>query len=312
MGLTRKQWFWAGFFILSFYPLRWMLVCLQVQSLITVFLVASIWACYREKEILVGILVGLACCLKPHFALLAFFAIFRKRWNFLISMLLCSGAVVLASVLFFGFSPWRTYLTDIMPVISSGYAFYPNQSVNGIVHRWLGHPPVFEFMPFSKPVFIATWTATLFFAVLALWPRSPILLKKKIPSMTGSPDCRMTLIRALDLALAVLCITLMSPIAWEHHYAWTIVLFVMIVIATREVSSSNISMGMLSLAFVLLGTYWLPVTTISSGLPSLINAVPFAAAIVLLGVGWRTLNKVKESEFSSVGEVWLQKNCPTS
>ena len=88
-----------------------------------------------------------------------------------------------------------------------GESFYPNQSVNGLLHRLFfnGSNLRFEgdrFAPFDPVVLAGTALSSLLIVALALFGRVA-------PSARGGP---------LDLSAAVLAAVMASPIAWEHHY----------------------------------------------------------------------------------------------
>jgi hypothetical protein len=92
-------------------------------------------------------------------------------------------------------------------MLSAGYAFYPNQSWNGLFNRLYDLPPPSDFVLAPRRTAVQALTflcgaATYLTALVAAWRRrgagtSPTLL----------------------LGLAWLTATLVSPISWEHHYA---------------------------------------------------------------------------------------------
>jgi len=182
-----------------------------------------------------------------------------------------------------------------MPVISSGYAFLPNQSINGIVHRWLGHPPVFTLGPSDNIVSFATYLATIFFSLTAICPRSFSLRPKNNDHASNTLLKTDTFtLRLTDIGIAILAISLASPIAWEHHFAWTIVLFAACMAMILSTDIMAIHIPPIVISYILLGTYLLPFRIASSGWLSLINSLPFAGAVILLACLWsinRTLLK---------------------
>lgn len=288
----------AVLFILfaCFYPLRWMVVCLQVQALITLLAVVGILAFGRSYSVISGFAIGLAFCLKPHFGIIFVFALFRKEWRFCAGMITSSFLVIMGSIILTGLSPWITYFADIMPVLSRGYAYYPNQSINGIVNRWVGHAPQFVFPPWSPVVALCTSLSAVIFSILAVFPR-PSGLQLKRDKETGAltmarNDLQIVLLRELDLAIALLCVTLASPIAWNHHFAWSIVLFLILLDACRIMNHPQKIILMLPWSFILLGAYFMPVRSASSGILSLVNAPNFFGAILLLLLLWLSSHKI--------------------
>jgi alpha-1,2-mannosyltransferase len=294
----------AVLFILfaCFYPLRWMVVCLQAQALITLMAVVGILAFGRSYSVASGVAIGLAFCLKPHLGIIFLFALFRREWRFCAGMVTSSFLVIMGSIILTGFSPWRTYLVDIMPVLSRGYAYYPNQSINGIVNRWVGHAPQFVFPPPSQVVALFTSLSAVLFGLLAVLPRSSGLQLKRdteISALTmGRSDLHIILLRELDLAIALLCVTLASPIAWEHHFAWTIGIFLILLDACRIMNSPQKIILMLPWSFILLGAYYMPVRSASSGIFSLVNSPNFFGAILLLLLLWLSSHKISNDELA--------------
>ena len=302
---TRKQAAVAFLMFACFYPMRWMLVCLQAQSLVTLLLVFAIITYARGVTLKSGILIGIAACIKPHFALIIFFAVFRKEWRFLFGMFLSSSCVLLGSLFMTGFSPWLTYLTEVIPTISRGYAFYPNQSLNGIVHRWLGHNVKYAFSPMTTAISISNTVAAFVFSLAAVCPRFFKIKKTQRcgedVSLSSSVIHTKTVLRALDLGIAILCFVMAAPIVWEHHFAWTVVLFALCLQCGQTVRYSGVFISGLALSYFLLGTFFMPVKQASSGITSLINAPIFFGALLLISLLWYCMVRIEKTCFPAHG-----------
>jgi len=302
-----KYWIGSAVVLGAFYPLRWMVMCVQAQSLITILLAGAIIAYARSRNTIAGVFAGLAICLKPHLGLLFLFACLRKEWRFLAGMAAGCTVIVLASLAIVGIEPWRIYLKEIAPALSAGYAYYPNQSINGIVNRWLGHSPIFLLAPPSEIASLATKFAVVVFGLLAICPRSLIFGNRgmgRLPAVEhGVRDsgvlANIMYLRALDVGLALLAIMLASPISWEHHFAWSIVLFstCLAVILSRPLSVGI--MVVLAIGYILLGTYFHPVEGASSGWPSLVNSPHFFGAVLLMISAWYTYILVEKEMVST-------------
>jgi hypothetical protein len=287
--------------LLAFYPIRWMLTCVQVQSLITALLVIAIVFYAQSRSFIAGLLIGIAACLKPHLAILAVFACFRKDWQLLLAMLISPLIVIATSLYFSGLAPWIEYLSEIMPIMSTGYAFYPNQSVNGIVHRWLGHDPVFTFGPGTAIISFATNLNAIIFTLIAVCPRILTRRYKQTVAQATSPISVQFFSRITDIGIALLAVTLASPIAWEHHFTWTIVLFSACTVIAMNISQLGKYLPVLAISYVLMGTYFLPIKTASAGWLSLLNSPGFAGAIILLVTVW-----ILHTAITNTKQVWLR------
>jgi hypothetical protein len=285
---SRTDWVLGVLLLLAFYPLRWSLACVQVQSLVTLLLVAAIISYARLRRLICGILLGLAACLKPHLALLVFFAVWRREYRVAGGALATGLVFVLGSIALMSWSPWNTYFTEVLPTLSAGYAFTPNQSINGIVLRWRGQPPEFVIAPVSIIVSCVTWGATAVFALLAVWPR---ISTQDGPASTASNSADRllsipSLLRATDLGIASLAVSLASPIVWEHHYGPAVLLFVITLNLGAKADLRPGFFALVGCAYLLVATYWLPLRVRTSGPLTLLDSPQFFGAVLLLGAAW--------------------------
>lgn len=295
----------AAFLILAcFYPLRLMLLCVQAQSLVTLLLVFAIVAFARSHSLVAGILIGVAGCIKPQFGLIAFFAVFRREWLFLSGMIISSACLLLGTLILAGFFPWQTYLTEVIPTMSRGYAYYPNQSINGIVHRWLGHNPSYAFSELTPAISIANLSSLIVFNLLAVCPRLIGATRKTVPAQkncaSNLPGQSEIVLRTLDLGIAMLSVLLASPITWEHHFSWTVILFAICLERTRFMKDARRVIAGLALSYFFLGTYFMPVQTASSGLVSLINSPMFFGALMLFVMSWLCYIRVYKDQLKKI------------
>jgi hypothetical protein len=136
---------------------------------------------------------------------------------------------------------FRNYF-DYLPVISflgrHGEAFYPNQSVNGLMNRLLFNGNNLKwladgFPPFNPAVYAATLIAAVLLLGFALFWR-----------MNKKAD-------AIDFALLILSLTMCSPIAWEHHYGILLPIFALII----PVCISQKVMGRYTIVYVLIAFF---------------------------------------------------------
>ena len=291
---NKRHWVLVILILAAFFPIRWCLMCVNVQSFITFFLAVLILAYAKSRNFLAGIMLALAACLKPYLALLLLFAAFRKQCKFIVGAVVTAGILILASIIVVGISPWQTYLFDVLPVLSRGYGYYPNHSINGIAHRWLGHSTEIVVGPKSIIVSIATWMSAIVFIGLSVCPRPIKRLQhhQNIPMPSEPTNQRLlavqhdVLFRAIDVAIALLAVTLASPIVWDHYYALCIVLFSVCLAINNSTVLNSRFLGVLAGSYILLGTYFLTVKTAVSGPLTLINATHFFGAILLLGSAW--------------------------
>jgi len=172
-----------------------------------------------------GLLIGLMCLVKPHYGLFLLWAALRGEWRFTAA---CASALtvgVAGSVAAFGWASNVDYLSVFWYLSQHGETYYPNQSVNGLLNRFmeLSDPVAYEslefndngFPPFNRWVYGGVLATSVLFLSTALLRRST----------EGDPD------RKLDFCTMALSTTIASPIAWEHHYGILLPIYAVLLVS---------------------------------------------------------------------------------
>lgn len=191
---------------LAFYPLVKAYSLGQVQTWVNgLFALAlACWLAGRPRS--AGVLVGLMCLIKPHYALFALWAALRRRWDFALPLAIVVALGLCASLALFGIGNHRDYADVVSFMSRRGEAYFPNQSWNGLLNRllhngnnlqWMGA----SFAPYHPWVF---WSTTLTSGALVMAALVPVRRAHR-----GD---------AVGFVLLALSVTAASPIAWEHHY----------------------------------------------------------------------------------------------
>ncbi|RYD84490.1 MAG: DUF2029 domain-containing protein, partial [Sphingomonadales bacterium] len=162
------------------------------------------WLCDRRS--LAGILIGLVCLMKPQFGLFLVWGLFRREWRFAIALALTGLAGLLLSIALYGFENHLAYLQVLSYLSQHGEAFWPNQSVNGLMHRLVTEGP-HDFHAESFP-------AANVIVTLTTMVTSAALMALALFFRRGEGENA----RLADFLLAGVVFTAASPIAWEHHY----------------------------------------------------------------------------------------------
>lgn len=188
------------------YPLQFSVYIGQVQAIITC-MVALIMLCFHLNKLkFVGVLIGICAAIKPHLGILLIWAALRRQWNVVISAFITLCILYGFSIYIYGFENVIEYQKVLVFLTEHGESYSRNQSINGLVNRalmngnnleWLGN----FFPSFNPYVYKSTLLSSLFFLSIAVFWRY-----KSKPSID-------------DLGIVLVCITMASPIAWEHHYA---------------------------------------------------------------------------------------------
>ncbi len=235
---------------LTYYPVVRAYCLGQVQVWVNALFAALVWAWMGQQKKTCGVLAGVMCLIKPQYAVLLLWGALRRQWSFVLAAIAVGGVGLAFSVWRFGLANHWDYLPVLSFIARYGESFYPNQSINGFLHRLLGNGDSLSwdphaFAPFHRGVCAGTTLASLVLLGLALF--GP--MRRRAP---GS---------LLDLGAAALAGTLASPVAWEHHYG---VLLPVYAVLFADLYGTGRRVGLLALAgsyaltsnfFVVLNTF---------------------------------------------------------
>jgi hypothetical protein len=193
---------------LLFHPLVKSYVLGQVQTWVTLISSATLLAWLLGRRKTAGVLIGLACTLKPQWIIVLGWSGLRRQWGTLAAGVITAGVLIAVSIHLFGFQHYPDYMKTLSFLSRHGESFYPNQSVNGLVNRILfnGNNLVWSehrFPPFNTIVYAATIVSSLVLIASALFWRF------RTREASGP----------VELSIVILSATMASPIAWDHHYA---------------------------------------------------------------------------------------------
>jgi alpha-1,2-mannosyltransferase len=215
---------------LGFYPLLRAVELNQATLLVSLAVGGALVLAQRDQFFASGLCIAIAASLKPQLALM----LPLLAWH---APRLVAGGLVglilttLASLAVTGIQNHVEYVRDVLPRVSAGYAFYPNQSFGGAFSRLAGLP--FRDFALTSPgtaVRVASTLAAVGVFAFGIWTvatargasspfRSFERLYRDRPERSVVPTV---------LAFAWLIATLTSPIAWEHHFAPAFFLFALI------------------------------------------------------------------------------------
>ncbi len=192
---------------LMFFPLTRGYRLGQVQTLLTFLAGVSIFAWQKGRKILAGVCIGLACAVKPQFAVLVAWGLIRRQFAFAAAETLTAAGMVAVSAIAWGVRNYVDYFSVLSTLSRHGESYFANQSVNGLAHRLAFNGNNMRWVEDSLPPFHpAVYAATLASAVILL--AAALLWRART---RDGPN-------ALDLSIGILSATMAAPIAWEHHY----------------------------------------------------------------------------------------------
>lgn len=193
----------------GFNPLTWSFLLGQVQTLLSLCLVASVLAWQTGRLRLGGVLVGLCCAIKPQWAVVVLWALLRRKHDFWLAAAVTGGAMLLTSLVLYGWWNHVQYLEVLSFLSRHGEVFYANQSMNGLMSRLLEIGDSMAFDPNSFP----PYDPVVYGVTLA----TSLALMGGLIAVRDAPDAR-----GASYGLVLLTLALASPIAWEHHYGFAV------------------------------------------------------------------------------------------
>ncbi len=211
-GAKKFEFVLCGALFLMFYPLTIGHELGQIQVFLNALGALALWAILRKKETLSGAVIGLCCLIKPQWCVFLIWALMRKRWRFVSAMSTVCLVGLVISVMHFGWQDHLRYL-DVLKMISrQGETFWPNQSMNGLMNRFLQYGSHPFFAPYHPVVYGMTLISSILILLIALWP----VVRNGSEQALG-----------VDFAVILMAATMASPVAWGHHYGVFFPIFAM-------------------------------------------------------------------------------------
>lgn len=236
----------AGLAGLSFYPLVKGHTLGQLQVFINLALGAALWL-LPKRPLASGLLVGLCCLVKPQYLLLLVWGLLRRHRSFAAGVAAVFVAGLGVALARYGLDVHLQFLRHLQGLSQVGEAFWPNQSLNGLLNRLLQTGDAAVWAPASFPAYhpLVRWGTLIGSLVLlaaALWtPRRRLGAPATVVGMR------------LDLAVMLAALTIASPIAWEHHYGSFLPLFALLLgVLAAQPHWPRRSALVLGVAFVLM------------------------------------------------------------
>jgi hypothetical protein len=258
---------------LTFYPVAKAFTLGQIQVWINALFAAGLLAWALGWKASSGVLIGVISLIKPHYGLFLIWATLCREMRFAAGCALTIGVGLTASIAVYGFANHLDYVRVLSFLSQHGEAYYPNQSVNGLLNRIMSifdpqayvslDLPAGHFPPFTWWVWAATLASSIGLLLLALLR----------PFRQPARD------RVFDLCLMAVACTMASPIAWEHHYGVTLPIYAVMLAACL---SDRVRLIWLGVSYILLSTYVSVANLLAGGPLNVLQSTLFAGAIILL------------------------------
>lgn len=264
----------------TFAPLVFSKVLGQIQLWIDFLFTLTILCWITNKRFLAGALIGLACLIKPQAAIFLVWAAAWGEWKLVRGMLATAVPLLLVSVMGYGLHNHIEYLRVLSFLSAHGEAFFPNESMNGLMNRLLGNGDNLTwhshaFPPFNPIVYASTLGFSVFILAIMLLPAWWYHRRANI----------------LDLCVATICSVVSSPIAWQHHYGVLAPVFIVVLhawMSDRAGWRKRLALAGLTLSWTLVATF-IPITNLLADTPfNITQSYVFIGALILLGlIFWR-------------------------
>ncbi len=226
-----------------FYPIVRGATLGQIQIWIDLLFASALLLWLFRYEGAAGVALGLAALLKPQYGLIVLWGALRRRWRFTTAFAATSLVGTAWAIAIYGFKEHLDFLRVLSVLALHGESYFPNNSINGLLHRLagIGNPAVpnaftgDSFLPPYVPwIYVVTLATSIAILMLGLWRARG----------SGTPAS------AADLAAMTLAVTMASPIAWAHHYGILMPLFALL-LASSWGGSRRVPAGWLLASYLL-------------------------------------------------------------
>jgi alpha-1,2-mannosyltransferase len=263
----------AAGFTLTFYPIMKACTLGQIQVWLDALFALSLLMWMMGRKTLSGFLIGLVCLVKPHFGLFLIWALVRREWRFIAccSATICIGLA--ASIATFGWADHIDYLRALSYMAQHGEAYYPNQSINGLLNRLMSvsEPKHYNNLTFDIEKF-APFNPWIYGATVI---SSSLILLAAIARRREAED------RIVDFCRMAVSLTVAAPIAWEHHYGILLPIFAIMLPRTIHYYSRMI---WLMVSYVLVSNFISATNLLASTFLNVGQSYLLAGAFILLAL----------------------------
>ncbi len=231
-------------FTLTFYPAAKAFTLGQIQLWINALFALAMVAFVIGGKWTSGILLGVACLMKPHYGLLAIWAGINREWRFAYGCVLAGVIGLVLSVWHYGWMNHLDYLRVLSFMSERGESYHANQSVNGLLNRLASLSgsgdfanaqfDAYGFPPFTPWVYWGTLISSIVMLLGAFLHRT---------------DERT---RVVAFALVAASLTIASPIAWEHHYG---LLFPVYAFLAGTLAGYSLRLAILAISYIFVSNF---------------------------------------------------------
>ncbi len=137
----------------------------QIQTILTLLGVLSMYCWTLDKKYLVGLLIGIICLIKPQLVMILVWAVVRKQWRMVMAAIAVILPFLFISLWHYGLRNHLEYLSLLSFLSHHGEGYYLNQSMNGLMNRILLNGNnvhwSYGFPPYSSLVYTVTMASPI-------------------------------------------------------------------------------------------------------------------------------------------------------
>jgi hypothetical protein len=279
-GLSNRViWLSVVFFLglgFTFYPVLRSYYLGQIQTWINFLFTASLYYWLFSNQKMSGFSIGIISVIKPQMGLYFFWGLAKRYYKFCIVLGCVAASFIVVSILRYGWAAHLKYLDVLSYIASRGEAYYPNQSVNGLMNRLLFNGNNLDwsssqFAPPNELVNIVTLTTS---AILIMGLIGLNFLKNTDDSESW-----------IGYSIAGLVFTIASPVAWEHHYGILLPIFALAFPKVWSLRDSwKNGLVWLVLGYLLTSNLWLFTNHFYATGWNFLQSYLFFGALIVMGV----------------------------
>lgn len=268
----------------AYYPMAKALQLTQASVWIFFFLALSAYLFRRRRDIPAGAALALGVSIKPHLVVILVLVALTPRfpWRLIVSAIVGLVVTTGASMWYAGIWNCRDYVFETLPVLSAGYAYFPNQSINGMLHRLFTQtdPETYNLAPAVG--WIKTASAVFGLALLAI---AAVGCRRR---REAAGDDALV----LKYALAITAATIASPVCWMHHLTALLIAFAAGVgyLRANPAARTRVVDALMLASFLLTG-FFFDTRHLGNGAIALLSGPGFYGALILfaclLALAWR-------------------------
>ena len=225
----------------------------QIQLWIDLLFISSIICWLLGYRLAAGLLIGLACTIKPQMGLLLLWGLVWREKRFVAGIVLGLLPPLSLSLYLYGYHNHVAYL-DVLSFLSRhGEGYFANNSVNGILNWYFSSTDSLHwydnsFTPFNPAVYAGTLAAS-----------GIALAAIVIPGLVRG-ERRASL---PDFGAAAIFTVIGSPVAWEHHYGILLPLFLVAAHIAFQRSRGAAAFVALMISWTLVANF-IPLTSLTN------------------------------------------------